>query len=163
MSKRNTLIVGLLVLLSTARGSISEAGEVQVFVDCINTNWCTTNNVGLKETFNARLVVHSNDLAALLVKADFYTSIELNLLTAQSLVPVMQCMVSNLNWSSDKEAEAICKEMLRSLESPTEAESAGYVLGLSSNQVEQLHSEHPASHPLSDFLLRVGTVQYGAP
>ena len=71
--------------------------------------------------------------------------------------------MSGLNWSGDKEAEAVCKEMIRSLESPAEAESAGYLLGLSSNQVEQLHAEHPSAHPLSDFLLRLGTVQYGAP
>ena len=156
-------IVGVLVLLSAMGSTTSHAGEVQVFVDSLNTNWCTTNNPGFRETFNARLGAHSNDLAALVVKADFYTSIELNLSTAQALVPVMRSTVSNLNWSSDKEAEAVCREMIRSLESPSEAESAGYILGLSSNQVEQLHAEHPSAHPLSDFLLRLGTVQYGAP
>jgi len=163
MYKRKLSIVGFIILLCVMTCTIGGAGETQVFVDSLNTNWCTTNNVGFKETFNTRLGVHSNDLAALVVKADFYTSIELNLSTAQALVAVMKSTTSNLDWSIDKEAEAVCKEMIRSLEYPSEAQSAGYILGLSSNQIEELHSEFPSAHPLSDFLLRLGTIQYGSP
>lgn len=137
------------------------AGEFQDFITCLNTNWVARSYSGIVQTINARLAVKTNDLPALVAKADYYTSIDLNMTTVSNLVPQIEILRTNLNWSADEEAGIILDEMIDSMKNKEKNESAGYVYGVSSNQLNALHQEFPTNHPGVTFFERFAVIQYG--
>ena len=52
-------------------------------------------------------------------------------------------------------------ELIRLSEYPAEALAAGYILNLTSNQLQQLHLEFPTNYPPTLFVPRLAKVQYG--
>ena len=72
-----------------------------------------------------------------------------------------QAQQEELNRVVDEEAGLILDEMIDSMKSKERNEAAGYVYGLSSNQLDELHQEFPTNHPGVTFLERFAVVQYG--
>ncbi len=147
------------VLLCALLGA---AGEIQDFITALNTNWIARNYTGIAETIEDRLAQRTNDLSALVVKADYYTSIELDTTRVQNVVGQIQQFYGSLNWTNDEEAKVLLEEMLYSATHRAEQEAHGYIFGFTSNQIEQLRNEMPTNYPPTVLVPRWATVQYGS-
>jgi hypothetical protein len=141
---------------------LAYGGDIQTFVAALDAKWAAKDYQGLKEVIDARLAVKTNDLAALVAKTDYYTSVELNIALAESLGAQIKQIRNSLIWTNDLQARRILNAMLDSIDRREEAEVAGYVFGLNSNQLEQAHSESPTNYPICIFLPRLANVQYGS-
>ena len=138
------------------------AGDFQDFLTNLNTNWIARNYTGIRQAIDDRLAVKTNDLPALIAKADYYTTIELDMSVVSSVVATIKVVTNGLDWSVDEEAGIILDEMNYSAENRSETEQSGYIFGLSSNEIEQLRQEFPTNHPATVFLPRYAIVQYGS-
>jgi len=158
---QNTL-KNVLVMATFACADIAAvAGDFQSFISTINTNWVSGNHLGIIQAVDARLNVKTNDLPALVAKADYYTTINLNMTIVSNLVPQIVQLRTNLTWSADVEAGIILDEMISSMTNKVKCEQTGYIYGLSSNELHQLHLEFPTNHPGTTFFTRFAVIQYG--
>jgi len=151
----------LIMATSVCAAVVVSAGDFQSFITTINTNWVSCNHSGIIQAVDARLYVKTNDLPALVAKADYYTTITLNMSIVSNLVPKIEQLRTNLTWTSDEGAGAILDEMIDSMKSKNKCEQTGYVYGFSSNQLMQLHLEFPTNHPGAIFFTRFAIIQYG--
>lgn len=103
------------------------AGDARDFIISLNGHWTARNYPGIVQTINARLVANANDLPALVAKADYYTSIDLDRMIISNLVPQIEGLRTNLNWSVDEEAGIILDEMVDSMKHREQNEWAGYL------------------------------------
>ena len=138
------------------------AGDFSDFLGNLSSNWTARNYSGVKQTINTRLASKTNDLPALIAKADYYTTVELDMTVVSNVVAAIKVVTNGLNWTVDEEAAVILDEMIISAENRTLCEQAGYIYGLSSNELEQAHQEFPTNHPAAIFLPRYAIVQYGS-
>lgn len=138
----------------------ASASDFEDFVSDVDAEWAVQNYTNMLQVINQRLSTHTNDLAALLLAMNYYLAIDYNLTSAQNFVPVFTNAVASIDWSPDPEAELFCNVMILDVIDPQEAESIGIIFGLSSNELAELHAEYPTNNPLSEIILRIGTVQW---
>lgn len=159
MMNRRMSIVMVAVLASLCCPGLAD--DLDEFVSDVDAKWVARDYTGIEQAVETRLTSHTNDLPALLLKMQYYLTVTLDVQLAQSHVPLFTNTVASIDWSSDREGEFLCQAMAEEVIDPSEAQRVGVVLGLTSNQLDQLHSECPTNHPLSPFLLRIGRIQYG--
>jgi hypothetical protein len=155
MKMRSSGAIAILVICS----SLALAADLQTFISDLNAKWIARDYNGLKQVFESRLAQNSNDLVALMLKAEYYTSIELNMAVARSTADRIGTVMNSLVWTSDPFARAALNAMRDSTYSTNEAIAAGYLYGLNSNQVEQLHTESPTNFPITSILPRYYAIQ----
>lgn len=154
--------IALSVLLMLAATLHAIAGDFSIFLSNLNSNWVARNYGGVKQTITNRLSAITNDLPALIAKADYYTTVELDMAVVSNVVATIRVVTNGLNWAVDEEAAVILDEMIISVENRAQSEQAGYIFGLSSNELEQARREFPTNHPAAVFLPRYAIVQYGS-
>jgi len=154
------LILGFVFMLTTTLRVY--AGDFGDFISNLNSNWVARNYVGVKQTITDRLTMKTNDLPGLIAKADYFTTIELDMAIASNVVATISVVTNGLNWAVDEEAAIILDEMINSVENRSQTEQAGFIFGLSSNELEQARQEFPTNHPATIFLTRYAIVQYGS-
>ena len=150
--------IGIAIIIGISANLVF-ATDIQTFISDLNAKWIARDYNGLKQIVETRLAQNSNDLAALMVKADYYTSIELNMTVAQATADRIKMVRDSLTWTNDSFARAALNAMLDSIYSTNAAKGAGYVYGLNSNQVEELHSESPTYYPITNILPRYYAIQ----
>lgn len=138
----------------------SYSSELDDFINDVNAAWAAENYTNMLQVIDARLTVHTNDLAALLLKMNYHLAIDYNLSVAQSFVQVFTNTVENIDWSSDREAGILCRVMILDVVDPVAAQSFGTLYNLNSNQLSQVHAESPDKNPLSDIISRIGLMQW---
>lgn len=136
------------------------AGKIEDFVANLNSEWAAKNYTNMYQVINNRLIFHTNDLSALLLKMNYHLMVEYDLSMAQGEVSLFTNTLSVLDWSSDPFAEAICAAIVNDVVNPAEAQAYGIVYGLSSNQFESVHARFPTNHPLASLIMRIAAVQY---
>lgn len=150
------------LILSTACLSLAMAGDFQDFLDSYNSSWVSSNYVGMKTVVTNRLALYTNDLPALIAMADYYTCIDLDMAAASNTLPQLISLRQSLNWSNDLDARYVLDEIISAIQSPSDHERVGYIYGMSSNELQQMHNEFPTNHPATLILPRFAVVQYGS-
>lgn len=157
--KKRVIIILLVSTFVLSTNSFSS--ELENFVNDINTAWAAENYTNMLQIIDARLAVHTNDLAALLLKMNYHLAIDYNLSVAQSYIHVFTNTVESIDWSSDREAGVLCRVMILDVIDPVAAQNSGTLYNLNSNQLNQVHTESPDKNPLSDIISRIGLMQWG--
>lgn len=139
----------------------ASASDFDTFVTSLNSNWVAKNYVGIRETITNRLNAISNDLPALVAKMDYYTVIELNMNEVSNSISSIRAVTNDLQWENGGMEDIILEAMLDTIENREESELAGYIFGLSPEQLEQLHQESPANYPITMILPDYAIIQYG--
>lgn len=150
----------LFVLLACTVTVCANATDFGVFMENINSNWAARNYEGMKNVITNRLVNITNDLPALIAKADYYTTIELNMVEASNAVCVIKSLTNSLSWEGNEWEAGVLEAIVVSVESPEQSMQDGCVFGLSPAELEQAHQEFPTNHPLTIFLPRYAIIQY---
>lgn len=157
---KKVYLVGFIFALNIV-SALANPGGIQGFVANLSSNWQSKNYAAIKTAINERLKQQgSNDLPALLAKCNYYTTIETNTTIIANLVPKMTQVKNTLDWSGDKEIEAIVTAAIGNYSDLTAAQQKGFVIGLTQQQLDEIHLAYPNDFPLKDILERVAAVQY---
>lgn len=155
--------VNQIVLFFLVSISVSYADDFDLFIEDINNEWALKNYTNILQHVDSRLTSHTNDLSALILKMNYFLMVEYDLSKAQDYVTVFTNTVTDTDWSSDVTAKIICDALISEVVNPLGAQNHGVIYGLSSNQLNEVHATSPTNHPLSEFLRRIGAVQYSVP
>ena len=164
METKVKVLIAVLVVVTLSHITLLAGEEKDGFTQFLNdvsVAWVAQNYTGMVQVINDRLVTHTNDLAALMMKMNYHLAFDYNLELAQSLVEIFTNTLASLDWTSDPMAELIALGSVHvSVLNPQEAQEIGIVYGLSTNQIAELHAESPEEYPLAEFMMRLGQVQW---
>jgi hypothetical protein len=148
------------IIAATLTGiMVATASEIQTFIDALNSKWGARDYNGIKQVIQDRLAQKTNDLPALIARADYYSSIESNPAVVQATASQIKQIRDSLVWTNDPDAKLILDAMMHFVDNAQDAASAGYISSLTSNQLEQAHSESPTTYPVTSILPRYYAIQ----
>ena len=154
------MLLFILILFSINLNSLWASDDVESFINELNKKWSSKNYEEMIDVIEKRLSKNPDDLVALLAKLDYYININYNQKEIDKIIPKLKEIGNNINWKSvDPALELSFFATIEYVENPSKAKADGYIVGITKEELEELHKEYPNKYYLSDLLLKFSKVK----